>query len=470
MSKARMRGGDYLALLAVALLTLIGILAETALNVTYPELAQVFQISLDITQWLTAGYLLMVTIMMGTTAYLLKRFPAKRLQLVAALLFIGGDVGSALAMNFPVLMVSRLLQAMATGLSTPMFFHLIFTLVPREKLGAMTGVAGMVISFAPALGPTYGGWLATVWSWRAIFWFVLPVALISLWLGQRFITTIPAKQSAQSAHFNLASFLALALAMFTWIYALSMIGRFGFTGLFYWLLVLALALYGFFIYLNFRGATPLVDLRIFQHLAVSLDGLTYFCLQFINIGLSLVIPIYAQYTLHASAFISGAILLPGTLVGAVMSPLAGALADRMGFAVPVIGGSCLLTLGAAGFFFGQAQLTVLKMTLLFVVLRAGFNMAFANTISNASTHVALQNTADVSSLFNMLQQLAGATGVVFLASLMALFENQGTGTMAMRTYAGGRIDFGLTFSLALIVFGTALVNYHFQAHRSAQTG
>lgn len=466
MSKARMRGGDYLALLAVALLTLIGILAETALNVTYPELAQVFQISLDTTQWLTAGYLLMVTIMMGTTAYLLKRFPAKRLQLVAALLFIGGDVGSALAMNFPVLMVSRLLQAMATGLSTPMFFHLIFTLVPREKLGAMTGVAGMVISFAPALGPTYGGWLATVWSWRAIFWFVLPVALISLWLGQRFITATPAKQPA---HFNLASFLALALAMFTWIYALSMIGRFGFTGLFYWLLALALVLYGFFIYLNFRGATPLVDLRIFQHLAVSLDGLTYFCLQFINIGLSLVIPIYAQYTLHASAFISGAILLPGTLVGAVMSPLAGALADRVGFAVPVIGGSCLLTLGAAGFFFGQAQLTVLKMTLLFVVLRAGFNMAFANTISNASTHVALQNTADVSSLFNMLQQLAGATGVVFLASLMALFENQGTGTMAMRTYAGGRIDFGLTFSLALIVFGTALVNYHFQAHRSAQT-
>ena len=466
MSKARMRGGDYLALLAVALLTLIGILAETALNVTYPELAQVFQISLDITQWLTAGYLLMVTIMMGTTAYLLKRFPAKRLQLVAVLLFIVGDVGSALAMNFPVLMVSRLLQAMATGLSTPMFFHLIFTLVPREKLGAMTGVAGMVISFAPALGPTYGGWLATVWSWRAIFWFVLPVALISLWLGQRFITATPAKQPA---HFNLASFLALALAMFTWIYALSMIGRFGFTGLFYWLLVLALALYCFFIYLNFRGATPLVDLRIFQHLAVSLDGLTYFCLQFINIGLSLVIPIYAQYTLHASAFISGAILLPGTLVGAVMSPLAGALADRVGFAVPVIGGSCLLTLGAAGFFFGQAQLTVLKMTLLFVVLRAGFNMAFANTISNASTHVALQNTADVSSLFNMLQQLAGATGVVFLASLMALFENQGTGTMAMRTYAGGRIDFGLTFSLALIIFGTALVNYHFQAHRSAQT-
>lgn len=466
MSKARMRGGDYLALLAVALLTLIGILAETALNVTYPELTQVFQISLDTTQWLTAGYLLMVTIMMGTTAYLLKRFPAKRLQLVAALLFIVGDVGSALAMNFPVLMVSRLLQAMATGLSTPMFFHLIFTLVPREKLGAMTGVAGMVISFAPALGPTYGGWLATVWSWRAIFWFVLPVALISLWLGQRFITATPAKQPA---HFNLASFLALALAMFTWIYALSMIGRFGFTGLFYWLLVLALALYGFFIYLNFRGATPLVDLRIFQHLAVSLDGLTYFCLQFINIGLSLVIPIYAQYTLHASAFISGVILLPGTLVGAVMSPLAGALADRVGFAVPVIGGSCLLTLGAAGFFFGQAQLTVLKMTLLFVVLRAGFNMAFANTISNASTHVALQNTADVSSLFNMLQQLAGATGVVFLASLMALFENQGTGTMAMRTYAGGRIDFGLTFSLALIVFGTALVNYHFQAHRSAQT-
>ena len=127
--------------------------------------------------------------------------------------------------------------------------------------------------------------------------------------------------------------------------------------------------------------------------------------------------------------------MPGTLVGAVMSPLWG-LSRPSGLCGSGHRGQLLAYFGSRRLSLGQSPPTVLKMTLLFVVLRAGFNMAFANTISNASTHVALQNTADVSSLFNMLQQLAGATGVVFLASLMALFENQGTGTMAMRTYAG----------------------------------
>lgn len=143
----------YAALGAMALITFIGILNETSMNVTYPELASLFHVSLDVIQWITTGYLLMVTITMGTTAYLLRQFTARRLHLVAVTAFIVGDVLSAVAVNFPMLLIGRLIQSVATGLA---LFHLIFTEIPREKLGAMTGFAGMVISFAPALGPTYG--------------------------------------------------------------------------------------------------------------------------------------------------------------------------------------------------------------------------------------------------------------------------------------------------------------------------
>lgn len=454
--------GDYLALLGVALLTFVGILGETALNVTYPALAKQFSISLDTTQWLTAGYLLTVTIMMGATAYLLKRFSARHLQLVAVGAFIIGDITAALAPSFGVLMSARLVQAVATGLATPMFFNLIFTLVPREKLGMMTGMAGMVISFAPALGPTYGGWVETSLDWRWIFWFILPVAVISLLLGQIFIKARP---SQKPAAFNLASFIALALAMIAWIYGLSLIGKGGVGPAFWGCLALAIVLFLTFGWLNFHGLTHLMDLRIFKQPAVLFDGVVYFCLQFINIGLSLVIPIYAQYTLHASSFTAGLILLPGTVLGAVTSPLAGTLADRKGFALPVLTGSTLLTLGAATFYLAQAHLTVVGIMLTFVVLRVGFNLTFSNTISNASTQVPIQNAADVSAIFNMLQQFAGATGVVFLASLMAVYENQSWGTMATRTYAGGRVDFTMTLVLALVVLGANLINYHFQAHR-----
>lgn len=181
----------YLAIISLALLTFIGILNETSMNVTYPELSREFGVSLDMVQWITTGYLLMVTITMGTTAYLLRQFAARKLQLVAVSAFIIGDLMCALTGNFAVLLVGRLIQAVATGLSTPILFHIIFTEIPRERLGAMTGFAGMVISFAPALGPTYGGWISAVSSWRMIFWLLLPFVLVSLVLGQLYIRNQP---------------------------------------------------------------------------------------------------------------------------------------------------------------------------------------------------------------------------------------------------------------------------------------
>ena len=106
----------YLAIISLALLTFIGILNETSMNVTYPKLSRQFAVSLDTIQWITTGYLLMVTVTMGTTAYLLRQFKAKHLQLAAVLAFTFGDLLCAMALNFPMLLVGRLIQAMATRL------------------------------------------------------------------------------------------------------------------------------------------------------------------------------------------------------------------------------------------------------------------------------------------------------------------------------------------------------------------
>ena len=94
----------YLAIGSLALLTFIGILNETSMNVTYPELSAQFNVSLDVIQWITTGYLLMVTITMGTTAYLLRQYQARWLHLFAVSFFIIGDLMCALTGNFPILL------------------------------------------------------------------------------------------------------------------------------------------------------------------------------------------------------------------------------------------------------------------------------------------------------------------------------------------------------------------------------
>lgn len=103
-------------------------------------------------------------------------------------------------------------QAKSTSpFSTPIMFQLIFTQVPKQKLGLMTGFAGMIISFAPALGPTYGGLVVSAASWRIIFWLLLPLALVSLIGGQVYIRN---QVSGQKEKFDAPSLLLLGLALF----------------------------------------------------------------------------------------------------------------------------------------------------------------------------------------------------------------------------------------------------------------
>lgn len=449
----------YLAIFAMALLTFIGILNETSMNVTYPELSRQLSVSLDVIQWITTGYLLMVTVTMGTTAYLLRQYPAKRLQLVAISAFIVGDLMCALTPNFTLLLTGRLIQAVATGLSTPILFHLIFTEIPRERLGVMTGFAGMVISFAPALGPTYGGWISAVTSWRMIFWLLLPFVLVSLLLGQLYIDNQPI---GNDEHFSFGSLASLAVALFAVVYGVTTIGQQGVSWYLALWLVLACIAFAAFVFINNRGRSQLFDLKVYKSVPLRLSTLTYFNLQFINIGISLVIPLYAQYVLGTSSTIAGLVLLPGSVFGALLAPFAGRLADMQGFAKPVTFGGGLLLLGAACFAFLQAHLTPLLIMTFFIVLRVGFNFAFGNTISNATVLVPAKNSTDVNSLFNMVQQFAGSLGTAFLAAVMAVFQNRGRGTLAARSYLGGKLDFLLVFAMALIVVLAIVVNYHLQ--------
>lgn len=145
-----------LAIVSIAMLTFMGIVSETALNVAFPILMKEFNVVGATIQWLTTGYLLIVAILVPISPMLVKRFPTKRLFQTAACIFTIGTIFCGLATSFPLLLVGRLIQATGTGISLPLMFNIILALVPMNKRGVVMGMAGLVTSFAPALGPTYG--------------------------------------------------------------------------------------------------------------------------------------------------------------------------------------------------------------------------------------------------------------------------------------------------------------------------
>lgn len=167
-------------LLAASFVT---ILNQTLIIIAIPPIMGEFQISPSQAQWLTTGFMLTNGIFIPITAFLIEKFSSKRLLIAALSIFSLGTLIGAVAPSFSILLLARIVQAIGAGIMMPLMQTVMLTLFPPEKRGSAMGMVGLVTGFAPAIGPTLAGWLIVQFSWRSLFYTVLPVALIVLLLA-----------------------------------------------------------------------------------------------------------------------------------------------------------------------------------------------------------------------------------------------------------------------------------------------
>src|SRR5699024_3412619 len=130
-------------------------------------------------QWVTTIFMLVNGIMIPVTAFLIQKFTTRTLFLTAMGLFIAGTIIYAIAPVYPVLLLGRVVQAMSGGLIIPLMQTILFAIFPVEKRGSAMGTFGLVISFAPAIGPSLSGWIVDHLPWEVLFIMMLPIAAIA---------------------------------------------------------------------------------------------------------------------------------------------------------------------------------------------------------------------------------------------------------------------------------------------------
>ncbi|MDF7665766.1 MFS transporter [Bifidobacterium sp. ESL0745] len=456
MQEERVSTQTKLSIAAAALLSFTGILTETSLNVTFPTMTREFGLPLSTIQLLTSGYLLMVTIVMSTSSFLLKRFDARLLFRCAVIVSLVGTVLCCLPLNYWLLLLGRLLQAAATGVSTPLMIHVILSLVPVSRRGAYIGVANMVTSFAPALGPTYGGLINYYFSWRIIFVFTLPLLVVAWALGEG---NLRLKAEGASESFDGIGLVLLSFFMLSFTEIFDQFGANG--GWSYKVgiaICVAAVLLALFVWRCLSFKSPLLNLRLFKKPIVALRGANYSILQFINIGSSFLLPVFAENFLGINSLAAGLMLLPGSLLGAFIAPFVGRLYDRRGPTLVLLVSNISLIIGASALWALTGKATVVILTLLYMFMRAGFNFGYGNTMSDASKFVSGEQQTDFNSLFNVLQQYAGSLGTTVLSASLSLSEAHIPHDAKAASAAGATNAFGLVIVLALVALCITLIS------------
>lgn len=403
----KMSKRDTLSIVAAAIMAFIGVLIETAMNVTFPTLTKQFHVTLSTIQWVTTGYLLMVSLVIICSSYLKGRFKERDIFIAGAIFAIIGDLLCALAGNFPMLLLGRLIQAIGTGISLPLLFNIILERAPLAKRGVFMGLGGLIISLAPALGPTFGGIVVYFLTWRDIFWIVLPLMIIGLVLGFAIEQVTPLrKERFDWLRLFLLAIVFISLTLgFNTVSTLGWInGQFGLA-----LIVMVIALIAF-IAVSKHSQRVLVNLDIFKNPVFSMALLAYVFIQFTNIGINFVLPNYAQIADHATSLIAGIIMLPGSLISGLLNPLWGRMYDEMGAKRPITIGNSIYFLAIILFAVTSFHLSPILILVYYALFAIGMTMSFSNTMTYALTIVGSEYEADANAVFNTLQQFAGSIG------------------------------------------------------------
>jgi EmrB/QacA subfamily drug resistance transporter len=435
------------------MLSFLGLLLETAVNVLFPALMSDFGIGMSEVSWMTTGYLLVVSVIMPLSGYLQCRFIAKSLFLTAAVAVMAGAFIAAVAPGYGVLLTGRLFQGIGTGIATPLMFTTIRMQAPRSRLCSLMGVGALVLGIAPALGPALGGVIGTVASWRVVFWMVLPLMAIALVVGVRCLEQ-PVPTGRERMSIGRLALLAVGLVgLIVGIErggVLLAAGGEGVSGKAVGAVVALIvigvgALAGFAARANHSDA-PLIGLRILRSPTYTWSLAAFALLQFAPLGLGYILPNYAQLAFGREAMVAGLIGLPGAIIGAVFAPLGGMILDRVGAHRPIMLGASLALTGTVllAVLAALGHISILTLCLCHFIYMFGFGLAFANTQTHGMFRVTGRLTADGTAVMNTAQQFFGALSTTVLSSLIAARQvglTPGSPAYQAGTYAGSTVGF-----------------------------
>ena len=426
------------------------VLNQTLLSPAYPSIMADLGVDATTVQWLTSAYSLVEAIVIPLNAYLIGRFPTRKLFIAGVSVFAIGSLMAAFSPFFGVLLLGRIFQAASTGVVMPMVFTVILLVFPREKRGSAMGIVSLVIGFAPAVGPSISGLLVESIGWRSLFVLVTVLAVVIVIAA---VVCLKSYGEFEPTSFDKASVCLCSLGLLCLLYGLATITSSANIIAPIALIVVGAILLTFFVRRQLHLEVPLLKVDVLKTHRYAIVVTLVAMLQAALVGTGVLLPIYLQNLLGVSALETGLIMLPGAVLGAIMGFFAGRLFDKLGVRRVAVPGALIAAIGGCGLVGFNLDSPVPYIIVIYTCL--GVGMQALVTPLNTWGINSLDNRViqHANALQNTLNQVGASLGTAILVSLSAtstfLFPEMPALEQAM---AGDRIAFAFTAIIMVVIF------------------
>lgn len=416
----------------------VAILNETTMGIAIPHLNADLGIPPELGQWLTSAFMLTMAVVIPTTGFILQRFTTRQVFIAAMVAFSLGTLVALVAPGFSVLLIGRVIQAAGTGIMMPLLMTTIMNVVPPQSRGRMMGRVGLVISLAPAIGPTLAGAVLETLNWRALFAIILPIAIVALAMGAKWMTNLG---ETRAVPLDVLSIPLAALGFGGIVFGLSQFGGEGGSGELTGIIALvvgavSLALFVWRQLVLQRIDDALLDLRVFRSSNFTFSVIIMTILALSMFGTLTLLPQYLQNVAGLNALESGLILLPGSVLMGLLGPIMGRVYDARGTRPLLIPGTILVS--ASLFFYSTVGEHTVWWVLIIVqaAMSVGLAMSFTPLFSASLGSLQRSLYSHGSAVLNTLQQVGGAAGVALLTVTYSAILHAGEAEGLSRAVAG----------------------------------
>jgi DHA2 family multidrug resistance protein len=411
--------------MTVTLATFMEVLDTSIANVALPHIAGSLGASQDEATWVLTSYLVASAVILPISGWLSNRFGRKRFYMTCVTMFTLCSLLCGLAPTLPFLILARILQGLGGGGLAPSEQAILADTFPIEKRGQAFAVYGMAVVFAPAIGPTLGGWITDNFNWHWIFFINLPVGLLSLFLSNRMVEDPPHLIARKEASKHLkVDFMGLGLVAlgvglleFTldkgqekdWFSDLGIRMCF----------ISAIVLLIWFVFWEWTHPDPIVDIKLLKNRNFGTAVFLQLILGMVLFGSTVLIPQYLQTLLGYTAERAGMVLSPAGFVLMFMMIVAGRTVGKVDpRAMAAFGYFCTAV--------GVYNLTRLDLNTAFgtaTLWRALQMMALPFIFIPISTlnyvGVPADKSNQISSLSNFARNIGGSAGTALLTTFIA---------------------------------------------------